>query len=323
MPAVKAHDRETSFRDDKNESDQIGKGCMKKPTRQTLSSISNGRNAIMKTITVSVHGESVAMAAAVTTSSQTKATSIAKTRWAAYAAAGAATAIVGSNSAEAAIHYSGPLNVQLKGDQFDCGNSVTGTRRLQLDQRGDSLRLDRFLNSYCRGFDFCTIFGVVSAAFRAPSQQPYPFRYLSRLSAGQRISSGTFSPTGFFGVLVNGQGQLSYRGYWTTPGMGFIGFRFNNGSGIQYGWARIKLAGFMEQRLPYRLLDYAYADPDEPIRAGQTSSDQQALDQGSDDEQVPDEGSLGGLALGAIGVLAWRESRSRPRSFDQVTDRAL
>jgi hypothetical protein len=105
--------------------------------------------------------------------------------------------------------------------------------------------------------------------------------------------------------------------------MGFIGFRFNNGSGIQYGWARIKLAGFMEQRLPYRLLDYAYADPDEPIRAGQTSSDQQALDQGSDDEQVPDEGSLGGLALGAIGVLAWRESRPRPRSFDQVTDRAL
>ena len=36
-----------------------------------------------------------------------KPASIAKTRWVAYAAAGAATALAGSQSAEAAIHYSG------------------------------------------------------------------------------------------------------------------------------------------------------------------------------------------------------------------------
>jgi hypothetical protein len=40
-----------------------------------------------------------------------KPASIAKTRWASYAAAGAATALTGSHSAEAAIHYSGILNV--------------------------------------------------------------------------------------------------------------------------------------------------------------------------------------------------------------------
>jgi hypothetical protein len=49
------------------------------------------------------------------------------------------------------------------------------------------------------------------------------------------------------------------------------------------------------------LVDYAYADPGEPIRAGQTSSN----------EMVPEEGSLGWLALGAAGLLAWRKSRSR------------
>jgi MYXO-CTERM domain-containing protein len=50
----------------------------------------------------------------------------------------------------------------------------------------------------------------------------------------------------------------------------------------------------------FKLVDYAYADPGESIKAGQTSSD----------EQAPDEGSLGWLALGAVGLFAWRKSRS-------------
>ncbi len=230
-----------------------------------------------------------------------KHTSIAKTRWAAYAAAGAATAVSGSQSADAAIHYSGPLNVRLMGNRFDCGDSHVAVRRFQLDQRGDSLWLGRYLNSYCRGFDFFSIFGLASAAFRARGGQPYFIPYVSKLSAGQKISSGTFTPRGS-AVLVNGEYQLSYRGYWTEPGTGFIGFRFNNGAGIQYGWARIELRGFLEQRLPYRLLDYAYADPGEPLEAGQISRDNEAVS----------ENSLGGLALGAIGLLAWRKRRSRP-----------
>jgi len=51
----------------------------------------------------------------------------------------------------------------------------------------------------------------------------------------------------------------------------------------------------------FKLIDYAYADPGEPIRAGQKSSD----------ERAPDQGSLGSLAVGAVGLLAWRKSRSR------------
>ena len=82
--------------------------------------------------------------------------------------------------------------------------------------------------------------------------------------------------------------------------IGFIGFKFNNGNGDQYGWARIKLGGF-DLDLAYKLLDYAYGDVGDRIKAGQKSSN----------EMVPAEGSLGGLALGAAGLLAWRKSRSR------------
>ena len=48
----------------------------------------------------------------------------------------------------------------------------------------------------------------------------------------------------------------------------------------------------------FKVLDYAYADPGEPIQAGQTS-----------DEPVTGMDSLGLLAAGAAGLAAWRKSR--------------
>ena len=61
----------------------------------------------------------------------------------------------------------------------------------------------------------------------------------------------------------------------------------------------------------FRLIDYAYADPGEAIRAGEGIPRAGEDDQDMSDEQGHDEGSLGGLALGAVGLLAWRKSRSR------------
>ena len=71
--------------------------------------------------------------------------------------------------------------------------------------------------------------------------------------------------------------------------------------GVQYGWARVKMSGPPHHN--FILFDYAYADPGERLRAGQTSEGT------SIDEQAPDQGSLGWLALGAAGLLAWRKSR--------------
>src|SRR6476659_948395 len=63
---------------------------------------------------------------------RSKPASIAKTRWTAYATAGAATALVGSNSAEAAIHYSG-----LVIEKFPPHSNKT--KSFQLDQPGHSI----------------------------------------------------------------------------------------------------------------------------------------------------------------------------------------
>jgi MYXO-CTERM domain-containing protein len=124
---------------------------------------------------------------------------------------------------------------------------------------------------------------------------------MSKLNRGQLISRRPFLAHNS-GLLGGFQGPCStYPGQFDSGDLGFIGFRFNNGNGDQYGWVRVKFANRAPIDYDFWLIDYAYADPGEPIRAGQTSSD----------EMVPEEGSLGWLALGAAGVLAWRPRRSR------------
>jgi hypothetical protein len=59
------------------------------------------------------------------------------------------------------------------------------------------------------------------------------------------------------------------------------------------------------------VFDFAYADPGEQITAGQGIPRGSEGDQDISDDRGPDEGSLGGLALGAVGLVAWRKSRSR------------
>ena len=248
-----------------------------------------------------------------TRQSRRKTAKVSHPRWLAYATASAATALAGSHSAEGAIHYSGRLLVPFTGAGFNCGNSRSQEHTFQLDQAGDSLRFNRILDSDCRGIDSCHIFGAASAAARgAVGGNSLP--YLSKLSTGQIISSGPFVFGGEFLFI----GSRYNVGYWTEGGTGFIGFKFNNGGGVQYGWVRIKMHIGMRLSAGFVLRDYAYADPGEPIRAGQTSSDEQAPDQSSTDEQAPDQGSLGGLALGAVGLLAWRKGRSRTARLEST-----
>jgi MYXO-CTERM domain-containing protein len=58
-------------------------------------------------------------------------------------------------------------------------------------------------------------------------------------------------------------------------------------------------------------VDYAYGDPGEVVKAGQKRS-----------HSSPDLESLGGLALGAAGLLAWRRRRGEPISAE-LRDRLL
>jgi hypothetical protein len=226
---------------------------------------------------------------------------IANSRWLAYATAGAASAFTCANSAEATIHYSGRIN-----RWFDRHDSVS----FQLDQPGDVFRLRHYLVFSSPDYGGSGHFGIV-----APAGAAFAGVYgtcagsptvasVSELRGGQLISHRPF--------LQRESGLLAGTGYYTNCGgfrgqfdeneVGFIGFKFNNGSGEQYGWVRIQMGATGDHN--FKLIDYAYGDVGDRVRAGQRSSN----------EMVPKEGSLGWLSLGAAGLLAWRKTRSRKLS---------
>jgi hypothetical protein len=221
---------------------------------------------------------------------------ITNSRWLAYATAGAASAFTCANSAEATIHYSGRI-----GEYF--GSHDNKSVRFQLDQPGDSFRLRHSLfltvTASYGGYDHFGILGRAGAGFAGFYCPNYPqVKSVSKLNRGELVSGKPFLArnSGVIATLLNSCG-----GQFDSGDLGFIGFKFNNGSGDQYGWVRIKMGTRYPIDNDFWLIDYAYADPGEPIRTGQTSSN----------DMVPEEGSLGWLALGAAGLLAWRKSRSR------------
>jgi hypothetical protein len=221
-----------------------------------------------------------------------KPASIAKGRWAAYATAGAASAFTCANSAEATIHYSGIIH-----EYF--GPYGIRSAHFQLDQPGDSFRLRHSLTFTSSGFAHFGILGRSRASFAGFYCPNHPHvASVSKLNRGELVSGKPFLGRES-GLLAHFGGRC--RGQFDYGEVGFIGFKFNNGSGDQYGWVRIQFGNWYPVNEDFWLADYAYADPGEPIRAGQTSSN----------EMVPDKGSLGWLALGAVGLLAWRKSRSR------------
>jgi MYXO-CTERM domain-containing protein len=218
---------------------------------------------------------------------------IPSSRWLAYAGAGAATALGGVNPADAEIHYSGHVDVTFRHDD---------TKTVQFSIEPGAFLLFRHDNDFSDGLG--------AAFFHAEGQQAgafvgyfvgFEYAYVSRIKGGgnRYISQGYFiADKGgyYFGTMVNG-GQG--RGAWKKQGTDFIGFRFDNGAGPQYGWVRVHMDG-QHANFAFKVLDYAWADPGEPIKPGQRSSSS---------SQVPNEGSLGLLALGAAGVATWRRRR--------------
>ena len=232
-----------------------------------------------------------------------KPAAITNSRWLAYATASAASAFTCANSAEATIHYSG-----LIGEFF--GSEDDKSARFQLDQPGDSIRLRHSLQFCCTdsygGTASFSIRGRAGNAF-AGFYNPCPsadVASVSKLNRGQLISRRPFLArhSGVLAALGQYCSSTGSVGEFDSGDIGFIGFKFNNGSGDQYGWVRIRMSIHHPIDHNFWLMDYAYADPGEPIRAGQRSSN----------EMVADEGSLGWLALGAAGLLAWRKRRSQP-----------
>ena len=272
-----------------------------------------------------------------------KINSIEHSRWAAYATAALASGFTFSlaNSAEAEIHYSGPINRELSGSSsvtLPLGNEgvikfehfkhyfgtiicTTSTHScglcdftcaLPLATRQQNHKAPQTITWYYDGGSaFFRIYAPSGAVRGANAIQCTNLHSdncisVSRLIPHDVISEGPFAPVGGF-LVERSALQWGGSGYpvgqFQARGRGFVGFKFNNGVGDQYGWARVRMDGF--PNFTFGIVDYAYGDPGEVVKLGQRRI-----------HSSPDLESLGGLALGAAGLLAWRRRRANKRAAE-------
>jgi len=225
-------------------------------------------------------------------------------RWLAYATAGAASAFTCASSAEADIHYSGLIKQTVRTNHhfsFPLGAS------------GGIIRVDHIRHVYGSSsfYDGGSAFFGISAPAESVAGV-YTRRgdvSLSKLEAQEAISAQQFLPRtlGFLAERSVAGGGGFPVGQFQERGQGFVGFRFNNGAGFQYGWARILMKGY--PRFVFVLVDYAYGDPGDVVLAGQKHSANTTMN------------SLGGLALGAAGLMIWRRRRTKSNDAMMVPTR--
>jgi len=137
----------------------------------------------------------------------------------------------------------------------------------------------------------------VNGRYSAPGRLVFPLK----LDRGDTISAGPFTSVNrYVDPILACDYKSSFFdsqfGQFLQRGFGLVGFKFNNGAGEQYRWVRMKMMGGLKNT--FEVVDYAYGDPGDVVLAGQKS-----------DDAAPGLESLGGLALGAAGLLAWRRRR--------------
>lgn len=228
-----------------------------------------------------------------------KALALPSARWGAYALAGVASALAGSNVAEGSIHYSGLVNSKFTEDNV--------ARKFPLED-GVSLSFSRAtLFSFANSAFFNVVDAAVSASFQGRIGKIAGHHYVARLNTGDAVSSGKFLRATRFPAYL-AYGYLT-QGAWQKPGTGYVGFAFNNGAGRQYGWARVKTTGLrmVGDKVYFVVKDYAWGDPGDSIVAGQTTDAKTA--------ELPVSGSLGLLAAGGAALVAWRRARREDEDF--------
>jgi len=138
---------------------------------------------------------------------------------------------------------------------------------------------------------------------------PGGFRRLaSGYSVGPTLAGGyAFGARGnrelFLASYNSGFPQAVLGDFWDGTGdtvqTGFIGFRFDNAGTTNYGWADISVNN--DRNAPaFTVNEWAYENMGNSIMVGATSSGAAA---------VPEPSSFAMLAMGAVGVAAWRRRR--------------
>ena len=205
-------------------------------------------------------------------------------RWTAYAAAGAATAFISPPEVDGAIHYSGLVDENFAGGQIEI---------FPLDPNGPAELVFRHnLHYYSTsvvdgGSAFVSLFYGSPAGISNSCASNNSIGSALPLRRRAVISQQPFSSRAIIiGTRSGDDCGGGDRGLFEA-GLSFIGFKFNNGKGDQYGWARIKV--LTGNGHDFRLVDYAYGDVGDKVKAGGLSAGR-FVD------------SLGALALGRAGM---------------------
>jgi hypothetical protein len=217
----------------------------------------------------------------------------ATTRRAAYSLAAGAAACMAATEAEAVVVYSGLENISI--GQFSSQN-------LNID--GDAYN-DILLKNYVFGGGNYQGAGVNFAPGLVAGFFANNFGYVSALSAFDTIDGMTVGP-GFAGSMAFGANNPNAE--FNSVSNAFIGLSFPSGSDTYFGWVRVAIDNAAGT---FVIKDWAYNDLTEPPATGVTQAITgpgiQAGDTG--DGFVPEPGTLGLLAAGAVGVAGLRRRR--------------
>jgi hypothetical protein len=209
-------------------------------------------------------------------------------RWLAYATAGAAGAMVCQGVEASIIHVT--VNQVL--DASGGPGTTQGSLAFAVGAASSGSISFAHLANTSVGAAFFGASAANFGQFAGFSAAGYP--YASNLAAGQNVSTlGFLSGTGTL-AFTSGFGNSQFLG----AGIGFLGFRFDGGLGLQHGWARVDMSGAPLNS--YTIVDYAYTTEGERITAGQTPP-----------AGTPAPGSLGLLAAGAAGLAIARRRRRK------------
>jgi hypothetical protein len=222
-------------------------------------------------------------------------------RWSSYALAAGATTAGALAPAEAEIHYSGPVNYVFRGRGASTGQWHSFPLSNGAHLWGGTLR--EAFASYRYAY-----FGLTGAKV-SNSMRRVPGRFgVAALPANSTVSQGSFFLPGQRGIM---QGRFCSYPDWQDRGTYYVGFRFGNGAGAHYGWVRIRWSGCPADHFVVK--DYAWGDTGDQIKTGQRRLKDSAAPAETSDKTdaplAPAEGSIGLLALGAVGLLEWRKSR--------------
>ena len=239
-------------------------------------------------------------------------------RWISYAAAGAVTAVAAANDSEAGILFSGVLNTTLpthptgsvklhtllansNPGAVAIGTLVHSFNSIALGPMGTVQHTyhDKFKIAPAASLNgHKGVIGLNNPGHLGGNNQ----NYASKLALGFNILSGPFDAVSggprrmrlATSYSHGPQSRNSPYAKWDGGGTGFLGFRFDTGAGIQYGWAELTITA--TPKVQMTLVEYAYGTVGQAITAGQTAL-------------VPEPATVGLLAMGALGVLALRGGR--------------